>query len=1186
MSSICDPRQRYTSTCSVTKDAYGGSSSKITGTSQLLAEDNPDIFDSESSWSNEPARAPESEGLSKFKLLSKYYRVVKHQFLPYQSQTLGLFCSNTASYGKQSIAKGRVAHVRENIYCATAVWALGQAYKLVDNDGGRTHELEHSAIKCLRGILFCWMSQYRIIEKFKFQQLQSNSLHTVFDALTGEPLDPECSYPHLQVDIQALFLLTIVQLTSSGLQIIWTNDEVNFVQNLVYYIERSYRVSDFGFWERGTKYNNGEPELHASSLAMAKAALEAINGFNVMGDKGTSSSIIYVDLDAHNRNLQTLEALLPRESSSKNTDMALLTSIGYPAFAINSHKLRDATQNKILKKLNGTFGLKRYLRDGYGCDNEDDSRTFYNPSEIQNFEGVECQWPLGFVMLQINALFSGDLTEAKKYFDLIEPLLVMDDDGLDVLPKFYYVDEQDYDHERKHPNQASREHSGEGTDGKLFLLGQSLFFISRLLYEGMLQPSQLDPIGRHQARGKKSKCSKAAGVVTLVRPSSRYSEFQAKAPKELCVQVCVIAQTTRLQSLLATYGILSQTPNQIEPVQICSPTELVRAYSYLGTNKQLGLSGRPNRPFGALSTSKMYKIRGRTVVAYPLVFEQSDFYMALDMTMLVEDIRDLLRFVWNSWSVAGRPLITCILREDIFNSDQAAVSELLQLLTTFRRGHCVGVPVKLGRMQTFISACCWESLDFLSAVDANEEYKFQPSQFTSAAVKKELFTDDNLTVTATATDTAPNKAAPLRRSSIRELPKNMDSLNTAQLLNLLYASSESLQLQTQVLTRLMNREGPNFSTSRGTVGEWVEQMIHIAAVQHHWSVVRHCSGLLKKTVDSLAPAVTNILVSGRFVTIGVFGHKEELIVSTILPAQMHQIIFDCCLDIDPREAVLQQEVLISCSKLVLNCSELFKGMLKIRIGWIIQLMKEEFFKQQAEHRKDDANISLNEIRTPDTSGVENEFFGLSPRQIKELLREVLAIDVSQRSWKEQRSIDGSLNRSPFKFYDKFWSVLEKCPLGVQLGRFLIPQQPTLSEMTNYDLKFSMLVEEMLQVVKSPNYRQILIEMMMITHTVFERNPELKCTECVLNLDQLMEEAVSSYACDHVGKEGYPKEAYPIEPNSHVLKDRWFDHFYNVAPHVKNGTVKYMLGSVMSLLLSAEFDISKSSIATASTCHLQ
>ena len=31
----------------------------------------------------------------------------------------------------------------------------------------------------------------------------------------------------------------------------------------MYYIERSYRVSDYGLWERGTKYNNGEPELHA-----------------------------------------------------------------------------------------------------------------------------------------------------------------------------------------------------------------------------------------------------------------------------------------------------------------------------------------------------------------------------------------------------------------------------------------------------------------------------------------------------------------------------------------------------------------------------------------------------------------------------------------------------------------------------------------------------------------------------------------------------------------------------------------------------------------------------------------------------------------------------------------------------------------------------------------------------------
>ncbi|PIO58037.1 hypothetical protein TELCIR_20538, partial [Teladorsagia circumcincta] len=95
--------------------------------------------------------------------------------------------------------------------------------------------------------------------------------------------------------------------------IIYTHHEVNFVQNLVFYIERTYRTPDFGMWERGTRYNNGKPELHASSLGMVKAALEAINGFNVFGASGHSASVIYVDIDGHNRNRTTFETILPRE---------------------------------------------------------------------------------------------------------------------------------------------------------------------------------------------------------------------------------------------------------------------------------------------------------------------------------------------------------------------------------------------------------------------------------------------------------------------------------------------------------------------------------------------------------------------------------------------------------------------------------------------------------------------------------------------------------------------------------------------------------------------------------------------------------------------------------------------------------------------------------------------------------
>ena len=83
---------------------------------------------------------------------------------------------------------------------------------------------------------------------------------------------------------------------TSGLQIIYTQDEVAFIQNLVYYVERAYRTPDYGMWERGSKYNDGTPEIHASSIGMAKSALEAINGCNLFGDKGASWSVVYVDV--------------------------------------------------------------------------------------------------------------------------------------------------------------------------------------------------------------------------------------------------------------------------------------------------------------------------------------------------------------------------------------------------------------------------------------------------------------------------------------------------------------------------------------------------------------------------------------------------------------------------------------------------------------------------------------------------------------------------------------------------------------------------------------------------------------------------------------------------------------------------------------------------------------------------
>lgn len=57
--------------------------------------------------------------------------------------------------------------------------------------------------------------------------------------------------------------------------------------------------------------------LFLSSIGIAKAALEAVNGENLFGKQGASWSVIFVDYDAHNRNRTIFEGILPRESNSK-----------------------------------------------------------------------------------------------------------------------------------------------------------------------------------------------------------------------------------------------------------------------------------------------------------------------------------------------------------------------------------------------------------------------------------------------------------------------------------------------------------------------------------------------------------------------------------------------------------------------------------------------------------------------------------------------------------------------------------------------------------------------------------------------------------------------------------------------------------------------------------------------------
>ncbi|KAI1726356.1 glycosyl hydrolases family 15 domain-containing protein [Ditylenchus destructor] len=468
--------------------------------------------------------------------VDQIYDLTRKLICEYQSVTTGLF-------PRYSIDT-RVGYVKDSIYCALACWTCSIAYRRLDDDRGRQTELRQTAVKTMRGILFCWMQQVDKVNSFKQNNAPEFALHSRFDLHTG--IEFSQTFPHLQMDLVALYILILVQMTVGGTQIIYTSHEVAFLQNLVFYIERTYRTPDYGMWERGNRYNVGVPELHASSLGLVKAALESVNGFNAYGHSGTSDSVIYVDIDGHNRNRTTFETVLPRESNSKNTDAALLLAIGWPAFATHDDKLFESTLSKCVRHLEGRYGLRRFLRDGYRTELEDATKPYYDEEETHKFQGIENQFPMFLACIALTAQYRGNQALCDRYWMKFKSLLVPGDySGMLVPPECYCIDEEHMKLERDLPNTQDFYALNPIEFGQ-HLWSNAIYIISLLIREKLVHLSDIDPIYRHLPASQRPKYV------------NRHSAFQGSMEGNPVVQVALIAESVQLQMMLATYGITNK----------------------------------------------------------------------------------------------------------------------------------------------------------------------------------------------------------------------------------------------------------------------------------------------------------------------------------------------------------------------------------------------------------------------------------------------------------------------------------------------------------------------------------------------------------------------------------------------------------------------------------------------------
>ncbi|XP_034472321.1 probable phosphorylase b kinase regulatory subunit alpha isoform X4 [Drosophila innubila] len=621
--------------------------------------------------------------------LDYYQRIVHRLILAHQEPVTGLFpASNINSH----------AWIRDNVYCILAVWGLSMAYKKIadqDEDRAKCYELEQSCVKLMRGLLMAMMNQKDKVEKFKMTQSPFDSLHAKYSSKNGLPVVGDNEWGHLQIDAVSLYLLILAQMTASGLQIVFTLDEVSFIQNLVFYIESAYSIPDYGIWERGDKTNHGEPELNASSIGMAKAALEAMNELDLFGARGGPASVIHVLADEAHKCQAVLQSMLPRESNSKELDSGLLCVIGFPAFAVDDAQLILKTKDAILSRLQGKYGCKRFLRDGYRTPKEDPSRLYYERWELRMFENIECEWPLFFCYLILFHAFQNEKRSVQEYADKLEKIMVRSEDGTLLIPESYAVPQDLVGAEYQKPGSQNREVVGRCP----FLWGQSLFILGRLLQEGFLAVGELDPLNRRLGAQKKP---------------------------DVVVQVVIIAEDNEIRDKLAEHDLHVQTIAEVAPIEVQPARVLSHLYTYLGRNRKLGLSGRKSRDVGILSTSKLYSLKDRIFAFTPQHIDYEEYYTTRDPDLLASNFTTNLAFLTNNWRhMLGRPTITLMATHYMLDQDKIPLA-MIQTMRKLKSGYINGTRVMLGSLKDFLNTSAITDLSFLGSTEDGYPDRLHP----------------------------------------------------------------------------------------------------------------------------------------------------------------------------------------------------------------------------------------------------------------------------------------------------------------------------------------------------------------------------------------------------------------------------------------------------------------------------
>ena len=1048
--------------------------------------------------------------------LTRHFKVIDEIILSRQDPLTGLLPASTAVTAHGDYTD---AWVRDNVYSILSVWGLALSYRKHFPEHHRSFLLSQSVVKLMRGLLVAMMRQSDRVEAFKNSLDPIDALHAKYGTDTGLAVVGDDEWGHLQLDATSLYLLMIAQMTASGLRFIYTMDEVNFVQNLVHYISRTYCTPDFGIWERGNKINHGTTEMNGSSVGMAKAALEAMDGFNLFGNTSSHEAVIHVVSSDVARSRFTLMGLLPRESNSKETDAALLSIIGYPAYAVEDEKLVKRTRNKIIKKLAGNYGCKRFLLDGHQSSIEDASRLHYEPSELHEFEHIESEWPLFFTYLLLDALMREEKDDIEHWQKKLQPLFVAQN-GQMLLPELYIVPEALIEAEKQNPGSQTR----IPNENVPLVWAQSLYILSDMILDGVLHPSDIDPLHRRLRIGHK-----------------RYTQ----------PLVPVLAENETVKQQLLELGFKSETITEVAPVKIMYASQLSNIHTLLGSNKKLGLSGRPLLVARTMTTASLHLLAGEESVFLPYYFNPQGFYSSHDSKLLVEHFRASLKFLVNQWDKAGQPVLPFFVSASMLTVKEK--STVLELLLELQSGESDSVTVKTGLLRQLLGTAAMERIDDVNGFELENITLLSSDQSVHICSQTNELND------------------PLRAEEVQGLEMQNEELLIAAL-----TGDKNRLLKTHILGILWQRKGADFEVliqeNLMPLSLIAEKLYESATVCNEWSVVRRIANLTGKYDDRLEDVLLDIVVRQKRLAVGRAYSEKATFSKPHESVAMVEIIVQFCGN-NAAESTLTQEVVLHLGHLIRNEFELFENILTLRTWYFIQLLVGQVSREQnlpmgdaydhllclAPHTIYNRLKSILQSLTQEITYLrrqENLHISgtLSLTTIKSvpLLSEFSEV----KDWNQWRQEKGMVSLLSETFYQDIWYLLRQCNALVLGEKYNIKNRigsECTLETTAGEQSFVLIIDALLQGINAPEYRQLTIEILESLVRLFKENPELYVDDDLI-LDVLIGHAVR-YAWESNNFGNYQEE-----------RGKAWKSFYYLSPQ---DTDRAFIGALMHLLVPEE-----------------